>query len=179
MFRENNKTYYRPSCTNINHADMITRQPKKKELLDAKVWDLTVAKRRLKRNNISDSDKIKLKSQIRQLESEIAELKNTEIRHKSIHKCKKMKFEHIFDYCKKAIMTSVNSDINFIAAEDIAYQIDVPVHLVKQCFAKMNKLGWLSQPTHKYLHDSCRPYNSTWAADIYYIRKEKLLDKEK
>lgn len=156
MFRENNKAYYRPNCTSTNHADTVTRQPKKKELLDMKMWDLDVAKERLEKNNMSDFDKIKLKSQIKRLELEIAELKNTEVRHKSIHKCRKMKFEHVFDYCKDAIIESMNANISFITAEDVAYQIDVPVYLVKQCFTEMNKLGWLSQPTHKYLHDSWR-----------------------
>lgn len=175
MFREDNKIYYRPSCTNTNHADTVTRQPKKKELLDMKMWDLRVARERLEKRDPSDSEKNKLKSQIRRLEMEITEIENTEIRHKSIHKRKKMKFERVFDYCKDAIITSMNANISFITAEDVAYQIDVPVYLVKQCFTEMNKLGWLSQSEHHYLHDSWRPNDSAWAADIYYIWKEKLL----
>lgn len=68
MFREDNHSYYRPDCNNTCHTVMIVRQPKKKELLDSKQWDLRVAKRRLCRVDPDNRNEIEsIKRKIRDL----------------------------------------------------------------------------------------------------------------
>lgn len=178
MFREDNNTYYRPDCNDMNHADMIVRQPKKKELLDSKQWDLNVAKRRLCHIDPDNHNEIQsLKRQIHKLEHEIETIKSMDIPHKNLHKCKKLNQDKILDYCVRVLEDSKKHNIYFITAEDIAYQLNTYVYLVKQCFTKMNHMGLLSQSNHKKPHDSYRPkrteydtIDSGWAGDIYYIR---------
>lgn len=181
MFREDNHSYYRPDCNNTCHTVTIVRQPKKKELLDDKQWDLRVAKRRLchvchvdpdNRNEIQS-----IQHKIRKLEREIETIQSMEIQHKNLHKCKKLNPDKILDYCIRILKDSKKHDIFFITAEDIAYQLNTQVYLVKQCFTKMNHMGLLSQPTHKMPHDCYRPkrtewdtIDSGWAGDVYYIR---------
>ena len=178
MFREDNNTYYRPDCNDTNHADTLVRAPKKKALLNSKQWDLRVTKRRLCRIDAKNRDEIQtLKRKIQKLEHEIETIQNMDIQHKNLHKCKKMKLDEIFDYCERVLEDSKKHHIYFITAEDIAYQLNTYVYLVKQCFTKMNHMGLLSQPEHKMPHDCYRPkrteddtIDSGWAGDVYYIR---------
>ena len=73
----------------------------------------------------------KLEKQIGKLEREIAAIESMDsIKHKSIHSKRKMNPDKIFDYCKQAIKDSIANNINFITAEDVAYQLNTPVHLV-------------------------------------------------
>lgn len=181
MFREDNNTYYRTDCNNTNHADKIVRQPKKKALLDTKQYYLNAAKRRLCHichvdpDNHNEIESIKRK--IRKLEREIETIQSMKIQHKNLHKCKKLNPDKILDYCIRVLEDSKKHDIYFITAEDIAYQLNTHVYLVKQCFTKMNHMGLLSQPTHKMPHDCYRPkrtewdtIDSGWAGNVYYIR---------
>lgn len=179
MFRENHETYYRPDNTVTNHAVTIKRPLKTKEQIQEKKNELCQLQHQLKVINGCIKKQInvpyhlykqkKLNSQIQKLMREIAFLEQNNLSHKTIHKKKKMKSDKIFDYCKQAICDSLSKNISFLTAEDIAYQLNTHVYLVKQTFDAMNKMGWLSQPQHKHLHDCYRPEDSGWAADIYYI----------
>lgn len=178
MFREDNHSYYRPDCNNTCHTDTIVRQPKKKELLDSKQWDLTVAKGKLRHVDPENRNEIQsLKRKIHKLEREIETIQSMEIPHKNLHKCRKLHPDKILDYCVRVLEESKQHNIFFITAEDIAYQLDTQVYLVKQCFTKMNHMGLLSQPRHSKPHDCYRPkrtewdtIDSGWAGDVYYIR---------
>lgn len=181
MFREDNNTYYRPDCNDTNHADKIVRQPKKQALLDTKQYYLGAAKRRLCHVCNVDPDNHNeiqsLKRKIHKLEHEIETIKSMDIPHKNLYKCKKMKPDKILAYCVRVLEDSKKHNIYFITAEDIAYQLNTYVYLVKQCFTKMNHMGLLSQPKHSKPHDSYRPkrteydtIDSGWTGDIYYIR---------
>lgn len=181
MFREDNNTYYRPDCNDTNHADKIVRQPKKKALLDTKQYYLRAAKRRLCHVCHVDPDNHNeiesIKRTIHKLEHEIETIQSMDISHKNLHKCKKLNQDKILDYCVRVLEDSKKHNIYFITAEDIAYQLNTYVYLVKQCFTKMNHMGLLSQPEHKMLHDCYRPkrteydtIDSGWAGDVYYIR---------
>lgn len=179
MFREGNNSYYRPDNNATNHAVTITRPPKKKELLREKQFQLDMAIRQKKWLDEKDPDNIKDRkdtdSRIRKLQHEIDTLESNNLQHKVRHTTKKLKPDTVFDYCCLALKQSISSDIPFITAEDVAYQMNTQVCLVKQCFARMNKMGWLSQPFHKQPHDCYRPRgdHSTygqWDANIYYIQ---------
>lgn len=178
MFREDNHSYYRPDCNDMNHAVTIVRQPKKKELLDSKQWDLRVAKGKLRHVDPDNHKEIEsIQRKIRKLEREIETIQSMEIQHKNLHKCKKLNPDKILEYCVRVLEESKKHNIFFITAEDIAYQLDTQVYLVKQCFTKMNHMGLLSQPRHSKLHDCYRPkrtewdtIDSGWAGDVYYIR---------
>lgn len=178
MFREDNHSYYRPDCNDTNHAVTIVRQPKKKELLNTKQWDLTIAKRRLCHMDPDNRNKVQsLKRKIHKLEREIETIQSMDIPHKNLHKCRKLHPDKILDYCVHVLEESKKNNIFFITAEDIAYQLNTQVYLVKQCFTKLNHMGLLSQPKHSKPHDCYRPkwteydtIDSGWAGDIYYIR---------
>ena len=172
MFRENHNTYYRPDCNNTCHTDTIVRQPKKKALLKSKLWDLKFAKFKLRNVDPENRDEIQtLKRKIRKLEHEIETIQSMDIQHKNLHKCKKMKPDEILAYCVRVLEDSKKHNIDFITAEDIAYQLNTYVYLVKQCFTKMNHMGLLSQPKHALPHDCFRPEYSGWAGNVYYIRE--------
>lgn len=181
MFREDNSTFYRPDSGNTNHSDALKRQPKKKELLADKRCQLAATKMQLhclderqknKNAGLSTNEKArqKIEKQIGKLEREIAAIESQDIVHKSIHTQRKMNSDKIFESCKQILKDSIEHNINFVTAEDVAYQLNTPVYLVKQCFAKMNKMGLLSQPQHNLPHDCFRPHCSGWAGNIYYIQ---------
>ena len=125
MFREDNHSYYRPDCNNTCHTVTIVRQPKKKELLDSKQWDLRVAKRRLCHVDPDNHNEIQsLKRKIHKLKREIETIQSMEIQHKNLHKCKKLNPDKILDYCIRVLEDSKKHNIFFITAEDIAYQLN-------------------------------------------------------
>lgn len=93
MFREDNHSYYRPDCNNTCHTVTIVRQPKKKELLDSKQWNLRVAKRRLCHVDPDNHNEIQsLKRKIHKLEREIETIQSMEIPHKNLHKCDLLRY---------------------------------------------------------------------------------------
>lgn len=178
MFREDNHVYYRPNCNDTNHAATIVRQPKKKALLKSKRCDLKLTKYKLHHTDPENRNKIQsLTREIHKLEHEIETIQGMDIPHKSLHKCKKLNPDKILKYCVRVLEESKKHNIFFITAEDIAYQLNTHVYLVKQCFTKMNHMGLLSQPKHSKPHDCYRPkrteydtVDSGWAGDVYYIR---------
>lgn len=185
MFRENNRSYYRPDNGSTNHAVTITRPLKRKELLKEKQFELKTAIRHRKQLNEKDptntADRKHTDSRIRKLQHKISELESINPQHKVRRTAKKLKPDTIFDYCCTALKQSITNGIVFITAEDVAYQMNTQVCLVKQCFARMNRMGWLSQPSHKQPHDCCRPgYDqsaySQWNANIYYIQDKAKVE---
>lgn len=176
MFRDYEYVCYRPENNDTNHASTITRKPKKKELLHDKKCQLLSAKfglDALERCSELDGIHIKMikdkRREINRLEREIEMLNSQTIEHKSIHKRKKMNIDKVYASCVEAIKESLANNIIHITAEDVAFQLDTPVYLVKQCFMKLNLIGALSQPTHELPHDCFRPECSGWSGNIYYI----------
>lgn len=186
MFREDNYIYYRPNNNSTNHADTAERPLKKKELLKEKrqklnilLFHIKMIDRRTAANKSLSGDIANRKAHedmVRKLKSEIASIESQTIVHRTFHKTRKLSPDKIFEYCKQAIRDSVSQNIRFMTVEDVAYQLNTPTHLVKQCFVQLNHLGWLSQAQHRLPHDCYRPDDSGWSADIYYIQKKAKED---
>ncbi len=173
MFREDNTNYYKPENTSLNHADSIKRPLKKKAILAEIDKKILIANHRLRVTKPDDTVKRqRLEKEINKLQRQRKTVCEQTICHKTIHKRKKLKPDFILDYCRKAITDATTSKIRFLVAEDIAYQLQTPVHLVKQAFVTLNKEGLLSQAYHHYPHDAYRPGDSAWSADIYYIHNK-------
>lgn len=87
---------------------------------------------------------------------------------------KKMSQEKIREYVLSQLTIAKSKEEWYITADDIAYQLNVKPHLVKQVFQQLNVEGVLSQPIHRAPHDSKRDpwciggYNG-WTADLYRI----------
>lgn len=111
------------------------------------------------------------------------ELQTPPKQHKVKRTYKKVAPEKICAYVLQTIETAKAKNINWITAEDIAHQLRVKPHFVKQVLQQLNIDGILHQPHHHIPHDSNRePYGfggySGWAADIYYFRQEEEGDEE-
>ena len=106
------------------------------------------------------------------------ELQTPPKQHKVKRTYKKVAPEKIRAYVLQTIETAKAKNIIWITAEDIAHQLHVKPHFVKQVLQQLNIEGILHQPHHHIPHDSNRePYGfggySGWAADIYYFRQEE------
>lgn len=180
MFRENNHVYYRTDNSDYNHDIDIPRNKKTKELIEEKESDIRILQYRIKNieqrklhNTTVPSDERRLldyQNKIRKLQNEIKDLKCNPITHKIKHSRRKLSADKIYDYCIDAMEQAKNNNISHLRAEDIAFQLNTPVHLVTQTFDKLNKKGLLSQAVHGLPHDCFRPDDSGWTADVYYIR---------
>lgn len=105
----------------------------------------------------------------RQLENLPAE--NT---HKIKRTYKKLSYDKIREYALDQINKAKIAGEWYITADDIARQLNVKTHFVKQVFQQLNVEGILSQPIHKAPHDSNRdpwgfPNCKGWMADLYRI----------
>lgn len=123
---------------------------------------------------LSDKEKKQYAHEIAKLERELQALPK---QHKVKRTYKKVAPEKIRAYVLQTIETAKSNDINWITAEDIAHQLQVKPHGVKQVLQQLNIEGVLHQPHHHIPHDSNRePYGfggySGWAADLYYFREE-------
>ncbi len=109
-------------------------------------------------------------------------------------KKKRFKKEEILSYLREVIQKYIDketTDYNnktklerkhvnylytkFYFAEDFALELNVPCHIIEQCFATLNKEGLLHLPRHRHLHDGKRAgfysgSNSDWIASKYYVR---------
>ena len=129
---------------------------------------------------LNDKEKKQYAHEIDKLERELQALPK---QHKVKRTYKKLAPEKIRTYVLQTIETAKANNINWITAEDIAHQLCVKPHFVKQVLQQLNIEGVLHQPHHHIPHDSNRePYGfggySGWAADIYYFRQEEEDDEE-
>jgi hypothetical protein len=97
---------------------------------------------------------------------------------------KKMSAEKIREYVLAWIDAAKAHNINYLMAEDIAYQLRVKPHFVKQVLQQLNIEGILYQPTHEAPHDSARNHffygrSKEWCPNTYYFRdKEEESEEE-
>ena len=115
------------------------------------------------------------------LERQLASLLETPRSHKIIKTYKKMSPEKIRAYAFQRIEEYKKDNAIYISAENIAHQLRVKPHFVKQVFQQLNVEGILSQPRHHIPHDSdrdpwCNGYYSGWQADLYAIHYERRED---
>jgi hypothetical protein len=129
---------------------------------------------------LTNKEKKQYAHEIAKLERELQTLPK---QHKVKRTYKKLTPEKIRAYVLQTIETAKSNGVNWITAEDIAHQLQVKPHAVKQVLQQLNIDGVLHQPHHHIPHDSNRePYGfggySGWAADIYYFRQEEEGDEE-
>lgn len=88
------------------------------------------------------------------------------------------KSRHYNDLLDRVKNYVLNCENEFVFKEIIAEELGVKVRLVSRCLQLLNIERLVSQPRRKQAHDSNRDLfsfgDSGWAADIYYINKDKL-----
>lgn len=94
--------------------------------------------------------------------------------HKVKRTYKKMSQDKIRAYVLEQIEIAKKNGETYITADDVAHQLGVKTHFVKQVFQQLNVEGVLSQPIHYAPHDSKRdPWGygnwSGWSDDLYGI----------
>lgn len=177
MFREGNIIHNTVGYGG-NHTISMSRPMKASE--KAKQIRQRIATRELlvRGPALSDKEKKQYAYEISKLERELQALPQ---QHKVKRTYKKLAPEKIRAYVLQTIETAKSNGVNWVTAEDIAHQLRVKSHAVKQVLQKLNIEGIVHQPHHHIPHDSNRePYGfggySGWAADIYYFREEEEED---
>lgn len=118
------------------------------------------------------------KKKLAKYEKELANLPE-QLEHKVKRTYKKLSQEKIREYTLKWIEDTKKHGNLGIMAEEIAYQLQVKVHCVKQVLQQLNVEGILHQPRHDTPHDSNRDRwchfkgNSMWGSDVYYFREKE------
>lgn len=103
--------------------------------------------------------------------------------HKVQKRYKKMPPEKIRAFVLKKIEEAKQAGVLWIMVEDIADELQVKPHFVKQVFQKLNAEGILHQPIKRIPHDSnrdpmCGGSYSGWMSNLYPIRNKELEDDE-
>ena len=115
----------------------------------------------------------KTRKDLAKYERQMANLQ-TEKTHKIKKTYKKIPQDKIREYALDQIEKAKAKNEIYIMADDIAHQLNVKTHFVKQVFQQLNVEGILSQPIHHAPHDSNRdpwgfPECKGWMADLYRI----------
>ena len=118
------------------------------------------------------------RNRLGKLERQLAVLLEKPKNHKTIKTYKKLSPEKIRTYALQRIEEYKKENYVYISAENIAHELRVKPHFVKQVFQQLNIEGVLSQPRHHIPHDSnrdpwCNGYYSGWQADVYAINFER------
>lgn len=173
MFRDGS-TIYKTNGYGGDHTISVSRPLKAAE--KAKQIRSRIATRKFLSSSatLSTKEKKQYAHEIAKLERELQTLPK---QHKVKRTYKKLTPEKIRTYVLQTIEAAKAKNINWITAEDIAHQLQVKPHFVKQVLQQLNIEGILHQPHHHIPHDSNRePYSfggySGWAADIYYFRED-------
>lgn len=103
--------------------------------------------------------------------------------HKVQKRYKKMSPDKIRAFVLKKIEEAKQEGALWIMVEDIADELQVKPHFVKQVFQKLNAEGILHQPIKRIPHDSnrdpmCGGSYSGWMSNLYPIRNKELEDDE-
>jgi hypothetical protein len=175
MFREGNEIHYTTGMGG-NHTKKMVRPLKTSEKKKELQKKISRCKFQLKYagQNISEKQKDADCKELKKLERQLANL-TTGCNHKIKKTYKKMSLVDIEKYSLQKIEEANLNGVRFVTAEDIAHQLNVKPHFVKQVFQKLNTMGVLDQPQHHIPHDSNRdPWcsgrgYSGWSADIYWI----------
>ena len=179
MFRDENRIFY-TSGSGGNHTETLIR-PKKSSEIRRELQDKINKIKFLLRHAgpaISKEDLEMHREKLRKLERQLANLSATQT-HKIKKTYKKISQEKIREYVMSQINKAKANGEWFITAEDIAHQLSVKPHSVKQVLQQLNIEGILNQPYHHIPHDSNRdPWSSGggyhgWGADIYTFRNRE------
>lgn len=170
MFRDENSIFFTEGVGGFHHETV--HRPAKQSVVRKEAEEL----RRLS-NAIPDTYPAYKACMAERARKQEAKLSKCPQCHKVKRTYKKISSEKIREYTLMKIEEAKSKNKLFITAEDIAHQLGVKVHYVKQVFQKLNIEGVLHKPEHHIPHDSnrdpmCNGYYSGWAADIYYLRKD-------
>lgn len=176
MFREKSELYHVKE-PGKGYANATLRPKKTAEEAQQLRWKISMIKlflRNASRLNFTDAQIEAKKSELQRLERKLDALSEPRS-HKIKKSYKKLPPAKIKAYVLEQINKAKENGQNFIMAEDIANQLQVKVHHVKQVLQQLNVEGILRQPVHRIPHDSNRdPWNrgfySGWESDIYYFR---------
>jgi hypothetical protein len=166
MIREDNTL-----CIN---GQLLTRSPKRKDLIKHELEDIFNAKMKLKW--ATDEKEIKeLNHKIDRARKNIEELKESEIPHK--HKYSTKPYKH--EVLKKLILEAIkNEKYDSVCVENYAIRFKAKQGQVFTVFQELVKEGILSGKVRYYAHDTNRNpmfYGgaSGWASNLYYIKENK------
>jgi hypothetical protein len=178
MIRYDNKIYHRkPIDDHANGIDSTTtiRPPKLSDIKKDLRWKISGCKMQLKHlgQNMSARERERVQRDLEKYEHQLANLP-AEKTHKIKRTYKKVSQEKIREYALAQIEKAKANEEWYITADDIAHQLNVKTHFVKQVFQQLNVEGILSQPIHHAPHDSNRdpwgfPGCKGWMADLYRI----------
>ena len=183
MLRDVNLIYHRePYDKSLQKqpTKIIARKSKLSEKRDELKRNIAMCKFQLSHAGpgIQDEYLERIKKKLAKYEKELANLPE-QMQHKVKRTYKKLSQEKIREYTLKWIEDAKKQGHRGIMAEEIAYQLQVKVHCVKQVLQQLNIEGVLYQPAHDVPHDSNRDRwchfrgNSMWGSDIYYFREKE------
>ena len=175
MFRDEYSIFYTNGIGG-KHTETLTRPTKISQLKK----ELNEQIRISRAPHVHGELKNRMSARIRKTEMQINQCPKC---HKVKRTYKKLSSDKIREYTLKRIDEAKSKGVWFITAEDIAHQLGVRVHFVKQVFQQLNIDGILHKPQHHIPHDSnrdpmCNGYYSGWAADIYSFRSKEDDDDE-
>lgn len=178
MIRYDNKIYHRnPINEHAKDPDSTTtiRPPKLSDIKKELKWKISGCRMQLRYTGpgVPEHQREKTRKDLAKYERQLANLP-AEKTHKIKRTYKKMPQEKIREYSLEQIEKAKAKEEFYITADDIAHQLNVKPHFVKQVFQQLNIEGILSQPIHSAPHDSNRDpfgygHEKGWKADLYKI----------
>ena len=178
MMRDGNVMYYRKPIdinSNTPTCDKITRPQKLSDIRKDLRRKISMCQMQLKHAGAWASKEMleKTRKDLCKYQRQLENLPETKT-HKIKKTYKKMSQEKIREYALDQIEKAKAKEEWYITADDIAHQLNVKPHFVKQVFQQLNIEGVLSQPIHHAPHDSNRdpwgfPGCKGWMADLYRI----------
>lgn len=181
MFRDGSTIYYTTGYGGSHTIEQNRPLKSSEEIkkIQHKLFLIRLGLRNSKNLHKTDAQIAADQQEIKRLEHKIFELSNQPQCHKIKKRYKKLPPEKIKDFVLKKIEEAKNAGVGWITVEDIAAQLQVKPHFVKQVFQKLNVEGILDQAYHHIPHDSnrdpwCIGGYSGWASNIYYIRDKNM-----
>lgn len=179
MFRDGNRIYHTDGYGG-NHT-IETQRPLKSseeiEKLKHQAFLIQLSLRNSKNLHKTDAQIAADEHELKKIQRRIFELSLPQC-HKIKKRYKKLPPEKIKAFVLKKIEEAKQAGEKWVTVEDIAAQLQVKPHFVKQVFQKLNVEGILHQPTHRIPHDSnrdpmCNGTYSGWLANLYSIRDKE------
>ena len=179
MFRDGNTIYYTDGYGGC-HTKESQRPLKSAEEIEKirhEMFLIQLSLRNSKNLHATDAQIAAKQNRLKQLERKIFDLSQPQC-HKIKKRYKKLPPEKIKAFVLKKIDEAKAHGAWFITVEDIAAQLQVKPHFVKQVFQKLNVEGVLHQASHHIPHDSnrdpmCNGTYSGWLANIYsFVEKD-------
>ena len=187
MTRDGSVIYHRKPLVNNSQSQSVSqciRPPKLSDISKELRSKIATCHMILKygESHMSDDERAKHQQRLEKYKRQLANLPATKT-HRIKKTYKKMSQEKIREYVLSQIAIAKAKEEWYITADDIAYQLNVKPHFVKQIFQQLNIEGVLSQPIHHAPHDSnrdpwCIGGEKGWMADLYKIiyQEEEIVE---